>query len=96
MEGPSGDPLRSLLRIAQPERRFGGTSAAYDAMNRNKRVVALDLRARSGRAALAALLDTADVLVRAFQSRDFSHGVRLFLFSASCRFGGSRIVSGIC
>jgi len=61
VEAPEGDPIR-----AQGAQR-DGLSWYFAAFNRNKRSVRLDLRQAPGRAALARLIETADVLVDNFR-----------------------------
>ncbi|GAB2922742.1 CoA transferase [Rhodococcus aerolatus] len=58
VEPPAGD----LTRLTLPQRNPGMGSLSLN-VNRNKRAVALDLKAAEGREAFLALLRTADVLV---------------------------------
>jgi crotonobetainyl-CoA:carnitine CoA-transferase CaiB-like acyl-CoA transferase len=60
-EPRAGDYLRSIPPLA------GAESGAFHALNRNKRSIALDLRADGGPAALARLARSADVLVETFR-----------------------------
>ena len=62
-EPGGGDPLRALPPFAGP----GGDSAAFQALNRNKRSLALDLRAPAGRDAFLRLCDGADAVVESFR-----------------------------
>ena len=61
VETPAGDPMRQLFKVLsghlQPE------SPPFDLDNRGKRSLVLDLRDDDGRAALDALLGTADVFL---------------------------------
>jgi len=57
----AGDPIRHIGEGAQ------GLSWYFASFNRNKRSVALDLRAKEGRAQLAGLLTDADVLVENYR-----------------------------
>jgi crotonobetainyl-CoA:carnitine CoA-transferase CaiB-like acyl-CoA transferase len=59
VEPPAGDEWR---RVDDVE----GESRQFHAANRDKRGIVLDLRTEAGRAALAALIDAADVLVHSF------------------------------
>lgn len=61
VETPQGDPLRG-----QGE-KVNGLSWYFAGYNRNKRSVVLDLRTAEGKAALARLVETADVLVDNFR-----------------------------
>src|SRR5688572_6252161 len=47
---------------------IGGVSMPYASLNRNKRSLAIDLKAPSGRQIIFRLLDKADVLVHNFRS----------------------------
>ncbi len=58
-----GDPLRALPPFAPG----GGDSVAFQALNRNKRSLALDLRAPAGRQAFLRLCDRADAVVESFR-----------------------------
>src|SRR3954451_1798452 len=62
VEGPAGDPMRKMLAVTA-----GGNadlpSPPFDLDNRGKRSVVLDLGADEGRAAMDALLATADVFL---------------------------------
>jgi len=61
IEAPGGDPLRAAsAAVLSPEAR---TNPHFNADNRGKRSVVLDLRSEDGRESLLALLDTADVFV---------------------------------
>ncbi len=62
IEDPQGG---DYVRYVPP--LVGGLSAAFAALNRDKRGVALDLKHPAGRAALERLIDTADVLVESFR-----------------------------
>ncbi len=57
VEGPRGDDCRRMSPVR------GDSSAYFEVVNRGKDVVVLDVRTPDGRAALDALLGTADVLV---------------------------------
>lgn len=59
VEPPSGDPFRKW--------ESGGLNATFVAFNRGKRSVVVDLKTDEGRAALLALVRTADVLVENFR-----------------------------
>src|SRR4029077_16764277 len=59
---PGGDDAR---RMVPPT--VGDESAAFLIMNRNKRGIALDLRAEAGRHVLSRLLKDADVLIENFR-----------------------------
>ena len=61
VETPEGDPLR-----AQGE-RVNGLSWYFASYNRNKRSLVLDLRGGAGRAELARLIESADVLAENFR-----------------------------
>jgi len=61
IETPDGDPLRGQGVIRD------GLSWYFAAFNRNKKSVALNLRSDEGRAALAKLIETADVLVENYR-----------------------------
>jgi crotonobetainyl-CoA:carnitine CoA-transferase CaiB-like acyl-CoA transferase len=62
VEDPAGgDPLRSIPPLA------GEGSGAFHAINRNKRSLALDLRASGGTAAFARLTRGADVVVESYR-----------------------------
>ena len=58
IEGPDGDAMRVIAPVAEP-----GLSALFANNNRNKRSVQLDLKSPGGKAALAKLISTGDVLV---------------------------------
>ena len=58
-----GDPLRGLAPPASP----GGDSAAFQALNRNKRSLALDLAVPAGRGAFLRLCDGADAVIESFR-----------------------------
>jgi crotonobetainyl-CoA:carnitine CoA-transferase CaiB-like acyl-CoA transferase len=58
VEPPEGDSMRPVAPLAAP-----GISAIFSNFNRNKRSVALDLKAEAGKTALKKLIATADVLV---------------------------------
>ena len=62
VEPPHGDQSRTSLGT-----RIGDDSAAFLAINRNKRSVVLDLRTESGRDALHRLVSRADVVVENFR-----------------------------
>gem|GEM_PF-96627 len=62
VEPPHGDQSRRSLGT-----RIGDDSAAFLAVNRNKRSLVLDLSTTSGRAALHRLVATADVVVENFR-----------------------------
>jgi crotonobetainyl-CoA:carnitine CoA-transferase CaiB-like acyl-CoA transferase len=61
IEPPEGDPVRAQGAIVE------GLSWYFAAFNRNKRSIVLDLRSDAGKAALAALIATADVVVDNFR-----------------------------
>jgi crotonobetainyl-CoA:carnitine CoA-transferase CaiB-like acyl-CoA transferase len=61
IEPPEGDPVRAQGAIVD------GLSWYFAAFNRNKRSVVLDLRTDRGKAALARLVSTADVVVDNFR-----------------------------
>jgi crotonobetainyl-CoA:carnitine CoA-transferase CaiB-like acyl-CoA transferase len=61
VEQPGGDPLRAAsAAVLPPDVR---TNPHFNADNRGKRSVVLDLRTEDGRDSLLALLDTADVFI---------------------------------
>lgn len=62
VEPPAGDPMRGLPPLG-PD----GLSRLYDAVNRGKTVVRLDLKADPDRAALAELVAGADVLLESYR-----------------------------
>ncbi len=62
VEKTTGDDTRKTL---PPD--INGESAAYLMMNRNKRGIVLDLKTEGGRAALARLADSADVLIENYR-----------------------------
>jgi crotonobetainyl-CoA:carnitine CoA-transferase CaiB-like acyl-CoA transferase len=59
LEAPEGDLLRAMAGTS----RSGGMSGKFLAFNRNKRSIAVDLKAPEGREILAKLVARADVLV---------------------------------
>src|SRR5262249_58228178 len=61
VETPQGDPVRDQGELVN------GLSWYFASFNRNKRSVVLDLRKDEGRACLARLLETADVLAENFR-----------------------------
>lgn len=61
IEPPGGDPIRTWRGME------GGTSLWWRSLSRNKRCVALDLRAEAGRDLARRLIDTADVLIENFR-----------------------------
>lgn len=61
VEPPEGDHLRSLRPLRD------GVSAFFGALNAGKRSIALDLRTEDGKAAAAALVDWADIVVENFR-----------------------------
>lgn len=61
IESPSGDPVRAQGQAVD------GLSWYFASFNRNKRSVVLDLYSDAGKADLARLLETADVLVENFR-----------------------------
>src|SRR5262245_32695066 len=61
VETPQGDPVRDQGELVH------GLSWYFASFNRNKRSVVVDLRKDEGRALLARLLETADVLVENFR-----------------------------
>jgi crotonobetainyl-CoA:carnitine CoA-transferase CaiB-like acyl-CoA transferase len=61
VEPPDGDHLRSLRPLRD------GVSAFFGALNAGKRSIALDLRTGEGKAAAAALINWADVVVENFR-----------------------------
>jgi alpha-methylacyl-CoA racemase len=62
IEPPGGDPMRRFMHRdpAQP-------SAVYRHLNRGKRIAELDLKSDSGRAALRALVEGADILLESYR-----------------------------
>ena len=58
IESPDGDNMRPIAPTAVP-----GLSALFSNNNRNKRSVVLDLKSAPGKAALEALIKTADIFV---------------------------------
>jgi crotonobetainyl-CoA:carnitine CoA-transferase CaiB-like acyl-CoA transferase len=58
VEPPEGDSMRPVAPVAAP-----GISAIFANANRNKRSIALDLKAEAGRAALMKLIPTADAFL---------------------------------
>lgn len=62
VEPPNGDQSRKSLGT-----RIGNDSAAFLAVNRNKRSIVLDLQTSSGRAALHGLVANADIVVENFR-----------------------------
>src|ERR1700686_3880064 len=65
---PDGDDAR---RMGPPT--IADESAAFLIMNRNKRGIALDLRAAAGRNVLSRLLKNADVLIENFRRGTMEH-----------------------
>ena len=61
VEAPGGDPLRAASAAVLPE--DAKTNPHFNADNRGKRSIVLDLRTEDGRSSLLALLDSADVFV---------------------------------
>lgn len=65
VERPTGDPLRHYAKLGVvPD--VGGFNILFEAFNRNKRSVAIDLRSDEGRTALDKLIEWADVLITSF------------------------------
>lgn len=64
VEKPAGEWERELALMGG---YVQGQSAAFLAMNRNKRSIALDLKEPAARAALLALAETCDVVVENFR-----------------------------
>jgi len=62
VEPPGGDPMRLLGPIDSD-----GISAFYKVVNGGKSIIRLDLKSAEGKAAFAALLRTADVLVESYR-----------------------------
>ncbi|MEV8514674.1 CoA transferase [Dactylosporangium sp. NPDC051484] len=62
VEGPAGDETRTFGPYLRD-----GRSAYFEALNRNKRNICLDLSSDAGRAVLWDLLETADVVVENFK-----------------------------
>ncbi len=62
VEPPGGEPMRTLGPM-DPD----GVSAFYKLMNRGKTVIEVDLKASEGKAAFAALIAAADVLVESYR-----------------------------
>jgi crotonobetainyl-CoA:carnitine CoA-transferase CaiB-like acyl-CoA transferase len=83
VEPLKGDPMR-----AYPP-SVGEMTTQFAAVNHRKRYVALDLRADAGRAALRALLGTADVVIQNVRP---GREARLGLDAASCHAANPRIV----
>ena len=63
IEGPSGDATRNYT---PPD--VGGESPYYLFVNRNKRGIAIDLKSEDGRAAILAMVKTADVVIENFRA----------------------------
>ena len=61
VEAPGGDPLRAASAAVLPA--DAKTNPHFNADNRGKRSIVLDLRTEDGRSSLLALLDSADVFV---------------------------------
>jgi crotonobetainyl-CoA:carnitine CoA-transferase CaiB-like acyl-CoA transferase len=72
-----GDLGADVVKVERPGRgdeirawappRWGGESAAFLSLNRNKRSLALDVQAPEARGILARLIDRADVLLQSFR-----------------------------
>lgn len=62
VEPPGGEPMRRI-----GPRDADGISAWYKVVNRDKRVVELDLKAADGKAAFAALVGRADALLQSYR-----------------------------
>ncbi len=62
IEPPGGDPMRRFMH-----RECTAPSPVYQHLNRGKRVCELDLKSSAGRAALARLIEDADVLLESFR-----------------------------
>src|SRR3954471_3533671 len=63
LEPVNGDWLRDIGPYHEP----GGESEVYLQLNRNKRSIAVDLKTDEGKAILAKLLETADVLIEGYR-----------------------------
>jgi len=64
VEEPTGDPIRGMGPPFEPD----GSSAYFQAINRNKKSVALDLRDEAGRAHFFDLVRSADVVIDNFRA----------------------------
>ncbi|HZV50212.1 MAG TPA: CoA transferase, partial [Candidatus Dormibacteraeota bacterium] len=64
VEEPSGDPIRRMGPPFEPD----GSSAYFNAINRNKKSVVLDLRTPAGRDTFLRLVATADAVVDNFRA----------------------------
>ena len=64
VEDPAGDPIRGM----GPPFEADGSSACFNAINRNKKSVVLDLRTAAGRAHFFDLVRTADVVIDNFRA----------------------------
>ena len=62
IEPPGGDPMRRFMH-----RECTAPSPVYQHLNRGKRICELDLKSSAGRAALARLIEGADVLLESFR-----------------------------
>lgn len=62
VEPPAGDPMRTMGPL-DPD----GATVFYKLANRNKTVIALDLKSEAGKAAFARLVEKADVLLEAYR-----------------------------
>jgi len=84
VEPPAGDQTREYLQTRHP-----GMSATYLNLNRNKRSIVLDLKARDGAAAMRHLIATADVFLYSLRPQAMQ---RLGLDYDACRAANARLV----
>jgi formyl-CoA transferase len=66
VEPLSGDPMRHAQRVMAVEGGLSGLGCLFEAANRGKRSIALDLRADEGRRILDRLIATADVFATSY------------------------------